>query len=359
MSNLYRKTYQEVYLDKIYENYKMITEKSNNKTIIPVVKADAYGLGSLKVVDYLYHQGITFYAVATVEEALTLRKQNQNIDILVMGLVNKEDLVTLSKNKITVTIPNRHLFDAVCSLNKPLKIHLKIDTGMNRLGFKDFNKVSTLFNKLKKFKHLDLEGIYTHLATSDSDEAYAFEQIKTFKSLLSILPYHPKMIHVSNSSAALKFEKDMAFTTHARVGISLYGETLEKNVNYLKKTFTVKSVIKEIKPLKKGEMLGYDITYKAKKDEHIAILQIGYADGIWRKNQGGNVSINNKLYPIVGRVCMDQMFIKVDETVQKNDIVILVGDNLVSVNDMAKRLNTIPHEILCGFKGRIPRIYKD
>ncbi len=359
MSNLYRKTYLEVYLDKLYENYKIITEKSSNKTIIPVVKADAYGLGSVKVVEYLYNQEIMYYAVATVEEALTLRNHFKDIDILVMGLVNEEDLPILSELKISVTIPNQTLFDAACKLNKSLKIHLKIDTGMNRLGFKNYKKVPNLFNELKKFKHIELEGIFTHLATSDSDEAYAFKQIEKFKSLLSLLPYHPKMIHVSNSSAALKFEKDMPFTTHARVGISLYGETLEKDVDYLKKTFTVKSVIKEIKSLDKGQKLGYDITYEAKTDEKIAILQVGYADGVWRGNQGGNVSINNKLYPIVGRVCMDQMFIKVDETVQKNDIVILVGDNLVSVNDMANRLNTIPHEILCGFKGRIPRIYKN
>lgn len=358
MLNLYRKTYLEVYLDKVYDNYKLISNFVKGKTVIPVVKANAYGLGAKKITQFLHQNGVNYFAVATVEEALELRAVSSTIDILVMGLINEEDFLTLSQNNITVTIPNQNLMNAACNVNLPMKIHLKVDTGMNRLGFNDKSDIINAFSRITQSRTLDLEGVFTHLATSDSNDSYAWNQIQTFKDTLDILPYKPKMVHVSNSSATLKFEKDMPFTTHARVGISLYGETLEKDITYLHQTFKIKSVIKEIKLLKKGEKLGYDITYQAQEDEWIAILQVGYADGIWRANQNGMVSINHKLFPIVGRICMDQMFIKVDETIRKNDIVILVGDNNVSVNDMAKRLNTIPHEILCSFSQRIPRIYK-
>jgi len=357
MSEQYRKTYMEVYLDKIQQNYRTIKACAPGKEVIPVVKADAYGMGAKQVVSYLIGEGHDLFAVATLEEALEIRLLNDTVDVFVMGLINSSDLHTASKKNIVFTVPNEDLYHAVASFDGPLRFHLKIDTGMNRLGFKDYHRAYELMNDLSKRPHLRLEGLFTHLATSDSDESFAQIQIRRFRDFVLKAPFIPPMVHVSNSSAAIKFEKDLDYTTHSRVGISLFGETLEKNLDILDPVFKVKSHIIDIKELKKGDMVGYDLTYEAQEDERIAILPIGYADGVTRKNQGGHVSLNGLKYPIVGRVCMDQMFIKVDETVRKNDIVVLVGDALTPVNEMANRQETIPHEILCQFSKRVPRLY--
>jgi len=323
---------------------------------IPVVKADAYGHGAKRVTRYLYDRGIRFFAVSLLEEALELKEVAPDIDVLVMGAVHKEDFEVLSEHDILFTLTNRPLFDAAISFGKPLRFHMKLDTGMHRLGFKDMAEALEVAKEVQDVSHLRMEGLYTHFATADCDETYVKRQISIFESFLQAMPFHPKCIHVSNTSAIMKYDNDFPYTTHARLGIAMYGASLEGNLFPLKTTYTLKTRIVEIKPLKKGEKLGYSITYEAKKNERIGVLPIGYADGMIRKNQGGYATVNGKRCEIVGRICMDQMFIRIGEDMTLGDEVVLIGED-PHIDEIAERLDTINYEVFCQIGKRVPRIY--
>ena len=356
MSKIYRETYAEINLKNLYQNYTNIESLLNNKKIIPVVKANAYGHGIFEVVDYLVSKKVNYFAVSLLEEAIELRRKFKGIEILVMGVVQRKYFEIASKNRIIITISNFDQLVEHNDLRNPLVVHLKIDTGMNRLGFKSREDIQKSFDVLKRNKNIYLEGIYTHFSTANNDKEYYDIQLKKFKSVIEMLNYNFKMIHVSNSSSMIKYEENIHFTTHTRLGISLYGLTLDQETRFLKNTYRLISHISDIKMLEPGDKVGYGTTYIAKEKEIIGILPIGYADGFIRQNQGGDVEINGKRYLIVGRICMDQMFIKIDDTITKEDDVILFG-GLVSIDEVATRLNTINYEIVCQITSRVPKVY--
>lgn len=356
MFKSFRKTYAEINLINLYENYKSIQKIADTSKVIPVVKANAYGHGAIEVTSYLVDKGIDQFAVSLLEEALELREKFKNIDILVMGIVDEEGLVIASEKHITITISNFDQIKSLKKLQKMLKVHLKIDTGMRRLGFRTNVDILRAFNLLKEMKYINLEGIYSHFSTADVDKTYYDIQLNRFKEVLNLIDYDFKMIHLSNSSSAIKYENLLHFTTHSRLGISLYGCTLDTNVNFLKTTFKLKTHISQINHLNPGDKIGYGATYTAKQKEIIGVLPIGYADGFIRMNQNGDVEINGKRYPIVGRICMDQLFIKIDENIKKSDVVTLFG-GIVSIDEVADRLNTINYEVICEITSRVPRRY--
>ena len=356
MSNQFRKTYVEVNLSNIYHNYKEIQKRAGSVELIPVVKANGYGHGSIEVTKYLISKGIDRFAVSLLEEALELRNHFQNIEILVMGIVEENGLLIASENNITITISNFDQIENLLNLKKTLKIHVKIDTGMNRLGFKTNTDINRAMKLLKGNKLLDIEGIYTHFSTADVDKTYYDIQLNRFKQVLQMIDYNFKRVHISNSSSVIKYEKNIDFTTHARLGISLYGLTLEDNVNFLKTAFKLKTSISQIQILNPGDKVGYGGTYVASKREVIGILPIGYADGFIRMNKGGDVEINGERYPIIGNICMDQMFIKINERIKKTDEVVLFG-GLVSIDEVSNRLNTINYEVVCQITSRVPKKY--
>ena len=357
MSKLFRKTYAEINLPNLYQNYKNVQDLAKDVKIIPVVKANAYGHGAIEVTKYLMDRNVDYFAVSLLEEALELRNHFPGIGILVMGVVEDEGLIIASENNITVTICHDGQLNFIKNLNKSLKIHLKIDTGMNRLGFKTDEEIINSIEIIKANQLLDLEGIYTHFSTADVDKSYYDIQLKRFNYVMKMVDYDFRMIHLSNSSSVIKYENQLPISTHARLGISLYGLTLDENVNFLKNTFLLKTKISQIKKLLPGDKVGYGATYTALNNEIIGVLPIGYADGFIRKNQGGDVEINGKRYPIVGRICMDQMFVRIDENVLKTDDVVLFG-GLVSIDEVAERLETINYEVICEITSRVPRIYK-
>jgi len=356
MNDIYRKTYAEINLSNLYENYQKIKEIVKDKTIIPVVKANAYGHGVMEVVRYLVENDVKYFAVSLLEEALQIRKEFKTVGILIMGVVQSEYFPLALEDDLTITISNFDQINNLDNLNKKLKVHLKIDTGMNRLGFKTTENILKAFNILKTNDLIDLEGIYTHFATADDNKAIYDKQFFKFKAILKMLHHDFKMIHMSNSSSMIKYENLVDFTTHARLGISLYGLTLDSNTTFLKNTYRLISHIAEIKYLNPGDKVGYGATYTAQKKEIIGILPLGYADGFIRQNQGGDVEINNKRYKIIGRICMDQMFIRIDDLVTIEDDVILFG-GLISIDEVAKRLKTINYEIICQITNRVPKIY--
>lgn len=356
MNSTFRKTYSEINLANLYDNFISIKNIIGDKKIIPVVKANAYGHGVVEVVSHLYSKNIDYFAVSTLEEALEIRKSFENIDILVMGVVQFDYFHIAAANNITISISNEDQLNNLEYLVELLKVHLKVDSGMNRLGFKSNSQIVEAVNILKKNKNIDLEGIFTHFSTADSDYGYYKDQLIRFQNILNIVKFKFKMVHASNSSSAIKYDKNLPFTTHVRLGISLYGLTLDSETKFLKNTYKLITHISEIKQLEPGDKVGYGATYTALEHELIGVLPIGYADGFIRKNRDSFVEINQKKYQIIGTICMDQMFIKIDKSVNKEDDVILFG-NLISIDDVAKRLETINYEIICQISYRVPKIY--
>lgn len=353
---LYRPTWAEINLDALIKNYEYAKAKAYPKTIIPVIKADAYGHGALHVMNALYQKGCSFFAVSLLEEAMELRATHKDIDILILGPIFPEQFYVCYDHHLSITIYDENIAHALLAFQKPLKYHLKIDTGMHRYGFASIESSLTYVEKLSKSIHI-MEGIYTHFATANEQNDLYFKQIERFETLLKLLPYKPNMIHVSNSSSTLKYEHQISWTTHARLGISLYGLSLDLDKSALHPVMTLKSQVVQIKELSKGDPLGYGATYVAYEPfERIAIIPIGYADGFIRRNKTGKVEINRKLYPIVGIICMDACFIKIDDDVSVGDEVIIFG-GLITIDDVAKRLSTINYEVVCQLSKRVPRVY--
>lgn len=356
MKTRYRKTVAKINLQHLYENYKNVQEKVGDKIIIPVVKANAYGHGVIEVVSYLHSKGIDYFAVSLLEEALEIRDIFPDVGLLCMGVIEDEGLLIASENNITVTMSNFDQLSYVRNLNKTLTIHLKVDTGMNRLGFKHDDDILQAFKILNENQNIILEGLYTHFSTADENLEYYDFQFNRFLEIQKLLDFQFPMIHISNSSSQIKFEQKYNFTTHTRLGISLYGLTTDKSTTFLKNTFELVTNISQIKNLATGDKVGYGATYTATGHEIIGVLPIGYADGFIRKNTGGDVEINGRRYPIVGRICMDQCFVKIDSSISKDDDVILFG-GLITIDEVAERLDTINYEIICDITARVPREY--
>lgn len=355
MFKQFRATQADILLDHILHNYDEVKKRVGKKVLIPVVKANAYGHGAIRVTEALVNHGADIFAVSLLEEALELRAVFKDIDILVMGVVDGDGLQVAADNKITLTVTSFNQIKNFLELTSPLKIHIKMDTGMHRLGFNDVSTVKALLEI--NHPNLVIDGIFTHFATADCDEEYYNKQLSLFKDILEELNYPFDKVHVSNSSASIKYESAFDFTTHARLGISLYGCTLDENMDFLKETMVFKTKISHVRKLNKGDKLGYGITYEANNDEWIGVLPVGYADGFIRQNQNGYVSINDKRYQLVGRICMDQCFIRIDQHVSKEDTVYLFG-NGIHIDAVASRLDTINYEVLCVVGERVPRVYK-
>ncbi|MBU1092926.1 MAG: alanine racemase [Firmicutes bacterium] len=357
MNPIYRPTWAEINLDHLWYNYLEAQKELKNKTIIPVIKANAYGFGAIEVMKHLYHKGVRIAAVSLLEEAIELRTVFKDIEILMLGPVMAKDLSVASEYKIDVTIYDQEIYEAIRLFNKPIGCHLKIDSGMSRYGLNEPNQIIRIVDELSNSTHIDLKGIFTHFATANENLAFYQMQLERFKAIISQIKKRPRMIHISNSSSTFKYEKDYDFTTHVRLGISLYGLSLDDPKPDLKPVMSLKSTVVQIKELKIGECVGYGATYCPKDDEKIAILPIGYADGFIRRNKTGYVEIREKKYKIVGIICMDACFIKIDDQVQLGDVATLYG-GLISIDEVAKRLGTINYEVCTSLSYRVPRVVK-
>lgn len=357
MSNIYRPSWAEIRLDHMLHNYKLAASYAKDKIIIPVIKANAYGHGDLEVMRYLKKHGVKVFAVSLLEEAIRLRKKDQEIEILMLGPITKNQLKIAKKYDIEVTIYDQAILEDILKTAYRLNCHLKVDTGMSRYGITETLNVLHAIKQLQAHQTIHLKGIYTHFATANEQNEHYFMQLKTMENWIGALEKKPEMIHMSNSASIFYQEQKIPFSTHARLGISLYGHTLDELKLDLKEAMVLKSKIITIKTLKKGDKVGYGATYEVKEDqENIGIIPIGYADGFLRKNKHGYVEIKGKKYKLVGIICMDACFIKIDDTIKVGDVVTLFG-GLISTSEVAKRCQTIPYEILTSISNRIPRIY--
>ncbi len=374
---MYRNTYALIDLDTLKNNVKDIVSKYPYKYYIGVVKANAYGHGDY-VVNSLIEGGINYLAAATLEECLSLRERNNSIPILCLEPIAHKYLNLCESNNITITIPDMDYFKGL-DKNLNLKAHIKIDSGMNRLGFKDKNEVKNVVDELNE-SSIALEGIYTHFATSGMWDKHWDDGLNNFKEITSLIDLSKIPIVHLGRSLTLVQHKMPDFVNGVRPGIILYGFAqkineptglrLIKRNHYLKKNgispvslnndlnlksaFSLHSEIMCIKDVKAGEYISYGAKYVADEDIKIGVMPIGYADGLSKNNEGLMVKINNKEYPIVGDICMDMTMIKIDNSVKLHDEVVIYDD----ISKRAKELGVSAYQLLTSVTNRVPRVYK-
>ena len=345
--NLKRDTYAIVDLDHLKYNVEL-AHSEFKRPLMAVIKADAYGHGYKEVASFLKDiDYIEMFAVATLQEAIELRELGINKGILILGAIptSKEDIDLAIKYDISLTMVSvayLKLLDHLIDKGQTLKVHIKLDTGMHRIGLMSKEELSTLL-KLVDPDKFNVEGIFTHFATADGDDEAYEKQRSLFYEMIG-------------NSAAMTYHHDEK-SNMGRLGITMYGcsPNGEEETKF-KQVMSLYTKVAMIKKITAGDRVGYGLTYTAKEDEYIATLPIGYADGFIRKNQGRKVYINGKYYEIVGRVCMDQMMVRVDENVKIGDQVEIFGEH-ISLESMAKDLDTISYEVLCLISKRVPRVY--
>lgn len=372
MEKLTRPAWLEIDLDNLIHNYKEIKGILKEKTeLMAVVKADAYEHGAIQIVKTLMEEGVKRFSVAHLSEALHIRKYVKAAEILIMGYTPEYSCENAILNDITLTVYLReqaeYLSQCSIRLNKIAKIHIKIETGMNRIGFMP-NKES--IRDIKDICNMDsilVEGIFTHLAAADDDYAYTMEQVKKFDYVCDELLQSNINIpikHISNSSAIMNF-KNLNYDM-VRAGVILYGiypfPEADRSILKLKNILKLKAQVSHVKEIEQGEKLSYGLIYEAPKKTKIATIPIGYADGYSRElSNKGSCIVNNTIVPIVGRICMDQLMIDVTGLdVKRGDEVILMGksiDKEITIEEVADKINQIPAAIQCMFNKRLPRIY--
>jgi alanine racemase len=365
----YRDTWAEINLDHISENilsFKKILPKQVD--IIAVVKANAYGHGDVQIARSALEAGASYLAVAFIDEAIALRKKGINAPILVLGASRPGDVQIASRYEISLTVFQKewlHEAKAILKKNEKLTVHLKLDTGMGRIGIRNKEDLAEMESLIDEDERFVLEGIYTHFATADElDQKYFQSQLLKFQEMISILKTHPRYIHCSNSAAALRFPG--AYYNAVRIGIAMYGLTpsleMEEELPFaLHEAFSLRTRLVHVKQLHKGDKVSYGATYEASGDEWIGTIPIGYADGWIRKLSGQEVLVGGERAPIVGRVCMDQCMIKLPRALPIGTIVTLIGQQngqKISINEIAGKLETINYEIPCLIASRVPRLYQ-
>jgi alanine racemase len=351
---LHRKTYATISLDKLNYNLEKIQSQSN-KSLFCVVKANAYGHGIIEISKYLIKQpNIKYLCVSSIDEAVLLRQSLEDFPIINLGYTDIEDIETCIENDITVTLPSLDWFNSLISLSlklSPLKIHVKLDTGMNRLGIKSIDEYQTVMT-LAKTMNIEFEGIFSHYHSSDDeDNSSSFKQLELFKKFLNCQPYDFKWIHIANSDAIIDGQETIS--NAVRCGLSMYGYSAKTN-NY-KPILSLYTTITQVKSVSRLETISYSATHIIEDERRIAILPIGYADGLNRKLQNTNLYINDIPVKIIGRICMDQTIIEYPCNIDSH-LVEVIGDHQDAA-DLAKHLETIPYEILTSLSNRITRKY--
>ncbi|WQZ36782.1 alanine racemase [Helicobacter pylori] len=345
--------------------------------IMAVVKANAYGVGAIKASEIFLQEGANYLGVATLDEALELRSHFSKTPILILGYSPNSNASMLIDNDLSAMIFSLEQAEVFSQMalksQKRLKIHLKIDTGMHRLGLEPNFKSIEIIKKIRALKGLEVEGIFTHLSNADSNiKTYAKNQMKAFNAFLEQLldqKIEFQYRHAYNSAGILSLcnGNENRFLNLYRPGIMLYGfypsnGMKETCPTILKNVISLKAQIVQIKSVKKGEFIGYGEHFYTNEETLVGVLALGYADGLMRDL--GNriqVAINNQLAPLIGKVCMDQCFVKLNNIQAKEgDEVILFGDKSAKANDaseIAALLNTIPYETISTLSKRLERVY--
>lgn len=379
-------TWVEVDLGAVKNNIKQIKKYIGPDVgVAAVIKSNAYGYGLVEVAQAVSQVGVEFLCVDNVIEARQLVNSKQlkvfrkRPKILILGGVESEDLPWVMKNNIRFGIYDLAFVDKVKKAAKKLKrkalVHIKIDTGMHRLGFDCNEAVESIKKIIKRYNNINIEGLWSHFADSGSREnkKYTSQQLKKFESIINELEKEGikiKYKHLCNSSGTISLPE--ARFNLVRTGIIIYGiypsETLktqyQKKLN-LKPGLSFKTRIVSLRKLKKGERVGYGLTYRLKKDSQIAVLAVGYKDGYGRDlSNKGEIIIQNYRCPVVGRICMRMMMVDVSSVpgVKLDEEAVLLGGDgraRIEADEVAKKMDTIPYEVLSRISESVPRVYKN
>lgn len=345
---MYRRTYMEINIDNLYQNYDLFKAKTNKK-IIAVVKANAYGLVDYKIAELLQEKGCDFFAVSSIEEAIRLRQHNIESDILIMGYAN--DLEIIKKNNFSIIIPDAQYVNDHINDLKDVKVHLKINTGLNRLGiFKE--EANEILNKLI-ICGANVEGVMTHYACND-DVDYTYSQYYLFKDIVEHLNYDFKYIHSSATDASMYLEDD--FCNCIRLGLGLSGYANIENDWNLKPVISLYAEIISCKKVLEGEGVSYGHHYISDGNGYINTIAIGYADGLDKKLENKKVYIGDEEGVIVGSVCMDLILVKTEHYHKPGELVEIIGRHK-SVENMRDELDVCCCKIITGISERVTRIY--
>lgn len=367
------RTWVEINLDALECNFDAVREAlPENIKILAVVKANAYGHGAIGVAKFLENKA-DYLAVAATDEALELRKNGINCPILVLGHIPYGDYDNIVKFNITTTISDFYeaelLSKAAKKAGVTAPLHIAVDTGMNRIGFACNDASIEEIKKIKELPNIEIEGAFSHLAAADMlDKAYTKMQAKKFDEFVLKLEntgINVAIKHLYNSAAIADLEKKYDMV---RQGIILYGlkpsdEVEFNNINVPKPVMSMKTRVVQVKTLPAGECISYGCTYTTEKETIVATLCAGYADGVTRVlSNNGEVLIRGKRAKIIGRVCMDQFMVDVTDIpdVEAGDTATIFGadgEETISVDEIAKKANTINYEIICNINSRVTRVY--
>lgn len=365
--NTHRDAWVEVNLDSIENNILSFKKYLKPGTkLFAVVKADAYGHGAVMIAPILLASGVDFLGVSSIDEGLQLREAKIDTPILVLGAVPVWSFDWAATNDISVSVFSDEHIEACKQTFEKLKIkpkvHVKIDTGMNRIGVRP-EDAEDFIKKIRSCDFIELEGIFTHFATAET-ESYAFEQYKKFRSVIKSIDTNGLLIHCCNTAAVVCYE-DFEYNM-ARVGVGIYGLQPDLTPNGikpdLKPAMSLRGRITNIHTAFKGEGVSYSHTFETIKPTKIATIPIGYADGISR-------GLSNKIYGIIngkkvkqiGNITMDQMMFDItDCEAVEGDTITLLGEDggeFIGIEEWAKILNTIHYELVCALRVRLPRVY--
>lgn len=337
--------------------------------LIAVVKADGYGHGAVRTAEAALGAGATMLAVATPEEAVELREAGLEAEILLLGAAPLAFVKVAAERNIILTADSLRWMEAAARLEKdlsaPLKVHLKVDTGMGRIGVRSQEELLGAWRTARKAGFV-MDGVFTHFAAADEAETgLQMRQKERFADMVGVLPERPRLVHAANSAASY-IHPDCRFDA-VRLGISMYGvpasEHVGRNMPFaLKPALMLESRLTHVKKIRRGDTVSYGATYTATDDEWIGTLPIGYADGLLRGLGGQDVLIGGERVPIVGRICMDQCMVRLPRAMEPGEPAVLIGrqgHEEITADEWARRLGTIPYEVLVTLSKRIPRVYRD
>ncbi len=368
-----KRVYAEINLDAICDNVRNAMSKVKSGTkIMAVIKTNAYGHGSVPVAKALAEIGVYAFGVATIGEALVLRKNGIQNPILILSHVFSEDYTELLENDIMPTVfryeTAKKLSETAKALGKIAKIHIKIDTGMGRIGFQPTDEAVESIIEISKLPNISIDGIFTHFACADEKDKTSFnEQKARFTDFLNKLDENGIKIpikHMCNSAGIIDFDGD--FLNMARSGIMTYGlypsDEVKKDSLILRPAMSIISHVEFVKTVQKGFKVSYGSTYTTDSETQIATIPIGYGDGYPRSlSNKGRVIINGQYANIIGRVCMDQLMVDVTGLyVKEGDKVTVIGTDgncTITAEDVAYNAGSFNYEFLCGINMRVPRVY--
>ncbi|ARD48015.1 alanine racemase [Sporosarcina sp. P33] len=345
---------------------RVISFLPENTKLIAVVKSDGYGHGAARAAAAAVEAGAEMLAVATPDEAMTLRKTIRTVDILVLGCSPVSFAGVAAEHDIILTVTSVNWVKQLIGqkiADKKCRVHVKIDSGMGRIGVRTEEELMQLIACINETP-LSIDGIFTHFSRADEkDREPTRRQFERFMRLVNCLPEKPRLVHASNSAAALVFPEYALDAV--RYGISLYGiapsDEVAKCLPFpLEKAMTIETELVYAKRTAAGEKISYGGKYGAAEGEWIGTLPIGYADGLKRSLTGQEVLIDGKRVPIVGTICMDQCMIRLPCEYPEGEKVVLIGSQgseEITMEEWAARLHTIPYEIAVTFSTRIPRVH--